>query len=444
MKYFQERYQPLTRINMMTPIYVLNSNAEESNTMLLTKQSTLYKVLNYDSNYVCFDDEDTGKYRSVIFNKTDDELRLVSFSPPKSIPLSVFMEKHPTINGVIPLGVEITEIVEGTMIQLFYDQTLKTWEIATKSAIGGDYWYYRNYYGQDTDIPNQRCPHQMTFRQMFMEAIGEFNNTDLNISRLVRDLSTSCCYNFVLQHPQNHIVLCIDCPRVYLVAIYEIESNNARWLPLYMTVYNSPEMIQLCELGILHLPEYHEFSNHLIPSFHNGQTYFRSYEAMDTVKNKTMSPMGYMFVDTITGDRSAMTCEYYERLKEIRGNHPNLQYQYLCLLRTKKIHEFLHYFPMYKNMFMEFYKQLNAFVQYIHQGYIQHYIMKQPRPEFMSRHLWFHICRLHHEIYMPSISTNEKKKITRKVVWDYFAELEPAVVMFAMRQLGASHPDQLC
>jgi len=415
---------------LMTPTYVLNANADETNTTLQTKYSSLYKIINYDAQYVCFDDEETGKYRSVIFNTTGDRPRLVSFSPPKSIPMSVFKQRHAPVNNVIPLGVEITEIVEGTMIQLFYDHDFQTWEIATKSAIGGDYWYYRNYYGEHTDSPNQ-----MTFRNMFMDAIGAHDNDDLNASRLVKDLKKNCCYSFVLQHPQNHIVLTIDCPRVYLVAIFEIESNVATWLPLYMTVCNSPELEKLRGLGTFLLPENHDFSNHLIPSFHNGQTYFRNYDAIEAVKERASSYVGYMFVDTITGDRSTITCDYYERLKEIRGNHPNLQYQYLCLLRTNKMREFLHYFPMYKKLFMAFYTQLNAFVQYIHQGYVQHYILKQPRPDSVSRHLWFHICRIHHDVYLASLSNGEKKKITRKVVWDYFVELEPAVLMFALQQL---------
>jgi hypothetical protein len=421
----------------MSP-YILDSNADSTNNKLKCKESTLYKMINYEKNYVCFDDQETGKYRSVIFSKSSDEIRLVSFSPPKSIPLSVFKSKHPTVNSLIPEEIEITEIIEGTMIQLFYDPSIGSWNIATKSAIGCDYSYYRTNYDNHHENHDENIGENMgniTFREMFMEAIREHKDFHLNNSWLVENLNKKYCYNFVLQHPKNHIVLSIEVPRVYLVAIYEIESSNsARLLPLYSTVSNTPELKRLNDYQVFFLPKIHDFSNYITPSIISGQLYYRCYEALELVKEITSAPLGYMLVDIVSGDRTSIGCDYYERLKEIRGNHPNLQYQYLCLLRTKKLNEFLEYFPMYKNLFWNFYKQLTAFVQYIHQGYIQHYILKQPRPDTMSRHLWFHISRIHHEIYLPSLSTSEKKKINKKIIWDYFSEVEPAVLLFALRQ----------
>ena len=49
-------------------------------------------------------------------------------------------------------------------MNLFYDPRRETWEIATKGAIGGNYWYYRTQYGEkDTS--------QLTFREMFNDAL---------------------------------------------------------------------------------------------------------------------------------------------------------------------------------------------------------------------------------------------------------------------------------
>jgi hypothetical protein len=92
---------------------------------------------------------------------------------------------------------------------------------------------------------------------------------------------------------------------------------------------------------------------------------------------------------------------------------------------------------MYKSVFNHFFEQLNAFVQYIHNEYVQRFVLKQQPHTTVSKHLWFHICRMHHQIYIPSLSTGEKTKITRKVVWDYFMELEPAVLMFALKQMNS-------
>ena len=65
----------------------------------------------------------------------------------------------------------MNEIIEGTMVNLFYDSRISKWEIATKGAIGGNYWYYRNSYDGDNKP-------QLTFRQMFLESLGYDKNTD--------------------------------------------------------------------------------------------------------------------------------------------------------------------------------------------------------------------------------------------------------------------------
>jgi hypothetical protein len=62
------------------------------------------------------------------------------------------------------------------MINLFFDRERNMWEIATKNAVGGHYWYYRQHYGVNVGS------NQYTFRQMFMEAVGEPALSDLNDS----------------------------------------------------------------------------------------------------------------------------------------------------------------------------------------------------------------------------------------------------------------------
>jgi hypothetical protein len=58
-----------------------------------------------------------------------------------------------------------------------------------------------------------------------------------------------------------------------------------------------------------------------------------------------------MLIHSQTGDRVTVKSDNYERLKAIRGNHPNLQYQYLAIMRTGKTVEFLHYFPVDRKLF---------------------------------------------------------------------------------------------
>jgi len=417
------------QIMSSTSIFVVNTFAEEFNSRLHSKESELYKIIHYDTQMVCFDDQETGKYRSVVCSKNEQQnCQLVSFSPPKSIPMSLFTQRNPTKNGIIPPNVIITEIVEGTMIQLFYNSSLESWEIATKNAIGCDYWYYRNFY-------DEKSIQQITFRQMFMEAIGEFYDSDLNESRLVRDLDKDYCYNFVLQHPQNHIVLMIEHACVYLVAIYKIvnllQKNEflVNQLPLMETVKETFVLNLLHELGIFLLPEQHPFSQNTEPAMYNNILHYRNYEIINSSKDIMIaSPLGYMFLDTNTGDRAKIECEYYGRLKELRGNNPNLQYQYLCVRRMNKVKDFLYYFPQYRGLFYRFYQDFENFINNVHMSYLSYYIQKQEI--VISKKYAPHVFKIHHEVYLPSLQTEEPIIVKRRVVKEYFEKMEPRELIY--------------
>lgn len=136
-------------------------------------------------------DYSLGIYRSVVY-KGD---KLVCFSPPNSMPHSMFVEQHPTHT--------MEEFVEGTMINAFYDTK---WILCTKSSVGANCRFH------DT------AP---TFRQMFSEALP---NLGL--------LNPEYVYSFVLKHPLNRIVELVLTPQVSLVAMYRIVGDAVHQVPL--------------------------------------------------------------------------------------------------------------------------------------------------------------------------------------------------------------------
>ena len=97
-----------------------------------------YKILNLSKD----SDDEHGTYRSVIVDPETNKIMCIS--PPKSIPNSSFYEAFPDKAGVVA-----TEIIEGTMLNLFYDCRISSWEIASKGAVGGNYWYFRTQYSAD-------------------------------------------------------------------------------------------------------------------------------------------------------------------------------------------------------------------------------------------------------------------------------------------------------
>ena len=193
---------------------IINTNIDTTN--IKRKKYTYnyndYIILNYDKG-VKIIDEEIKKYRSVIISEPDN--KLLSISPPKSIPIDEFINKYPTLENVY-----IDDIIEGTMINVWYDERISSWEISTKNAIGGEYSFFMNIEGskvEDGEVKNK------TFRQMFFDALGDF---DLFSKLSTLSVYTEFSYSFVLQHPENHIVYKIETPNLYLVAVYQIVNKE--------------------------------------------------------------------------------------------------------------------------------------------------------------------------------------------------------------------------
>ena len=353
-----------------------------------------YTILNYNKELNTIDNE-TGKYRSVIIS--DD--KLLSISPPKSIPIDVFMNKYPTLEEVY-----IDDIIEGTMINVWYDERISSWEISTKSAIGGEYSYFNN---NNTDCDKESESSNKTFRQMFYDALGDF---DLFATLSSLPVYSEFSYSFVLQHPDNHIVYKIDIPKLYLVCVYQIcNKENVEDFTTIITI--PPEQFQYWDIfqntSIVFSPKLLDV------------TYKSLLETFTSIQSENY-PVGVMFTHMETGERSKIVNNVYLKAKNIRGNNPNLFYQYLCLNRIDKLDEFLVLFPWYNTIFGMFRKQQNEFVINLYKSYISRYVKRTG--EIISKTYMTHVYRLHHEIYLPSLNTGKRCVITLEVVREYWNE----------------------
>ena len=74
----------------------------------------VYKIIKYDKQYLTFDlVKSTGMFRSVIYK----DKKILVFAPPKSVAPDKFTTDYP------PNECTAEEFVEGTMINLFFDET---------------------------------------------------------------------------------------------------------------------------------------------------------------------------------------------------------------------------------------------------------------------------------------------------------------------------------
>jgi len=337
-----------------------------------------YTIRRYDKKVLTKDLISTcGLFRSVI---TDQENNIVAFSPPKSLAFDDFIAKYPDTSKIVA-----TEFVEGTMINVFWSNG--DWEIASRSNVGA------------TNMINSR-----SFRDMFFEALNACN---LDLYTLPTEFS----YSFVLQHPDNRIVVPIGKPQLYLIAVYSYHqesNNNDSTMP--RTIVKSHD-----------LSEFPEFNNTSVkvPAVYALTSYE---EFAEKTKTLDYTYLGVMLTNPATGERTKIRNPNYEQVRHMKGDQ-KLQFQYLCLRKEGKVTQYLQHYPENIVLFSGFRDQLHAFTRTLRDNYIACYIrnekpLKEYSPEYRT-----HMYHLH-QIYKTKLKPNGKFLMFDDVV-NYINEQEP-------------------
>ena len=374
-----------------------DTDTSTSNILKLTKTecaSKMYTVIRYDKDVLNDDLISTyGLCRSIIVNENN---KIVCFSPPKSIPSDEFIKKYPIKTDAIVAQ----EFVEGTMINVFWDENIGLsggWEISTRNTVGATSGFYKS-------------PNSKTFRTMFLEAAQE-NNLYLN------NLNPAYCFSFVLQHPENRIVVPFNKARIYLVAMYHLDNTDMNDVRVYS--YNIDEMRKLNWMNAdikfqktYYVDSYTELIN--------------QYASMNT----SYDVLGFVLYNAQTGERSKIRNPVYEQVRSLRGNQPKLQYQYLTLRKQNKVKDFLKYYPENKRVFSEYREQLHLFTNTLFMNYISCYIKKEQPLKQYSEQYRTHMFELH-KLYITSLRVN-KLIVSNRVVIDYVNNLQTTLLMYCL------------
>jgi len=361
-----------------------------------SKSNNKYKVIRYDKEMLASDIIlSTGLLRSVIINNKN---KVISFAPPKSISYDLFKNKYSDKSE----NIVAEEFVEGTMINVFWDETSGlsgSWEIATRNTVGADVSFFKC---------KEKTP---TFRDMFLEAAKK-NNLDLNM------LNPIYCYSFVLQHPENRIVVPFKTPQLYLVEIYEIVQTEGGIVNVFSLDLNIVKEVGYWNNTSLKFAQVYEFTKYddLKDKFASMNT---SYEVLGVViKNKA------------TGERCKIRNPVYEYVRHLRGNQPKTQYQYLELRKEGKVGDFLKFYPENRKEFSYFRDRLHDFTNALYQNYISCYIKKErPLKEFPD-HFRTHMFHIH-KIYTDELKP-KNEYVNNTVVINYVNRLHPSLQMYSM------------
>ena len=370
-----------------------NSNVLKLNKIDCRTNNSTYKVIRYDKNFLCVDLIPTyGLCRSVILNSAN---QVVGFAPPKSLHADIFISKYPENTN----GIQAEEFVEGTMINVFFDSSVGvtgSWEIATRNTVGATSSFFKS-------------PGSKTFRQMFMEAAAECK-LDIN------QLDTELCYSFVLQHPENRIVVPFSKAQLYLVGVYKIDRNNNS--VDYFHAQGFKNFFNESLGTTVSFPEIYEFNKY--------SDLIEKYGSMNT----SYDIVGVVIYNKETGERTKIRNPVYEQVRNLRGNQPKLQYQYLCLRKEGKVKDFLNFYPENKREFSTFRDQVHLFTNTLYSNYVACYIKKEKPLLDFSEQFRTHMFNIH-QIYMNDL--REKKLfINSTVVQKYVNELHPSLLMYCL------------
>ena len=369
----------------------------------LNKHSSLdeerkYNILKYNKSKLNkeypFPD---GFIRSVIFK---DE-NMVCFSPPKSVSFNI--AKTLPDFSLNNNNVVTEEFVEGTMINMFYDDG--KWCIATKSSVGGKVGFF-------TTGTTRKVRDENTFRSMFFDAVASLEATtmeDKGLFEKLDDIPKNVCLSFVLQHPKNRIVVPFLKPSLFLVAAYSLNDYTVTPINIRDNSFRSklPSWVSYPE--VYNITNYEELNNKI--------------SSISTDYKK----VGVIIYSETTGLRTKIRNPLYESVKKLRGNQPKLQYRFLTLKKEKNIDEYLYYYPEHMDLFIEYNNKVNLFCSKLYSNYISCYVRKhKPLREYSSEYRtnMFKI----HEKYINELRP-VNLIVTKEVVHNYVNSMEEAILM---------------
>ena len=353
-----------------------------------TKSNQKYKIVRYNKDMLAVDlVSNYGLLRSVIINSDN---RVVSFAPPKSLPADHFIKKYETKSDYIIAQ----EFVEGTMINVFYDSY---WKIATRNTVDADVSFYKKQDGK-------------TFKTMFEEACKK-NNFNLET------LNPQFCYSFVLQHPDNRIVVPFSKSQLYLVEAYEIMNEQTGIVVVPQNISAVRTNGQWSQTTI-QFPEVYEFTTYseLIEKFASANTPYNI--------------MGIVVKNLLTNERTKIRNPIYEEVRHLKGNQTKLQYQYLSLRSEGKLPEFLKYYPENKKDFSECRDQVHMFTNTLHQNYLACYVRKEQHLGGFGQQYRTHMFNIHRK-FINELKPNNLF-ITNTVVQNYVNSLHPSLLMHSL------------
>lgn len=386
----------------MTTLGIEKALKNEDDELTVKKHNGLY-LIKYKKNLLTIQNAYTlGLFRSVI----TDGNKILSFAPPKSINYNQFITDN------IYDHCNITEFVDGTMINVFYNtsninkngKNEPKWELATRSNIGANCRFNLN--------------SNKTFREMFYEACVP---SGLPVSDFFDRLDKKYSYSFVLQHPENRIVHKVGRPLLYLTNIYESKDNCV----------NDKNLLYLSD-G--YKAQLHNISDHIkyprnIKEMYPNISNWEYINLLCSGEQISFELQGFVITNN-RNERTKIRNIDYEKIKRLRGNSPKLQFQFLELYKSNEVEKYLRYFPENNEKFKEYKRLFYRWTEKFYGLYIDCFIEKKKKLKdcpFEYKPLLYYL----HKHYLEELRHYDKK-VNFTYIKEYVKHIPTEKIMFSM------------
>ena len=309
--------------------------------------------------------------------------RVVCLPPVKAEEISLedalIKEKEKDIGGS---NVTYSPLIDGTMINLFWDTSKEQWMICTRSEMGG----YNKW------LPDSSGTRQ-SFREMFTQCM------DGSLESLAKD----CSYSLVMRHMDNRNVSPIKRNEVWLVEVYRYREGNMERLSV--DDYPPNDIFQTIDVSDQPLPGFHPDAPP--PSYASkGMTIKTKYG-----RYKYINPE-------------------FKRVKELRdlANSNNPYLNFLQLRISGKMKDYLRYFPEHVLLFNEYRDDLHNLTNELYNSYKNVHIYKKEDTKEIPYHLKPFVYELH-GIYLQS---GRSEATTWNTVKDFVYNLPPKRLMYSI------------
>ena len=367
--------------------------------------------------------DDASMYKSVIIDKHTRDI--YGFSPPKSVNISTFVSKYLHSDTMRTDTYLINDIIEGIMVNLWYDFFAETWEISTRYSVGGM---------EKIDNHASNAGVSVSVLEMFLEAIGGTGTLHERMEKICEQYrwQKSYSYHFVLQHPymtvhppnplepHHPIAGFLHEPNLYLVSVYYIENvvealSSVYYIP--QTRFQSWDELQIPWL---------KFPRYVTADIEYGSlaNFYSSVQS-----DIQFTGAGVMITNMKTGTRTKLVSAIYQEYRELRSNNMPLLFQYLCLKYVNRLDHFLQYFTIHYPAFLRFDQQYMSLLYHIYNAYLNKYVYRNcfRTPRFEST-----VDCIHQHVYLKNRKVSSKFKITLPIVKSYVDSLTPMNLMYLL------------